>query len=184
MRRLVASPSFWIAVVLLAANGAAWAYALAPEGSAVTTAAVLEPQIAEVRQKLIDGGHSGEAFSIELTDREAAETIAWYLSRHPNVPFHEPQVFIRPDGITARGVAVVAGLRVGVSGRARIALDDGVPIVTVADLDVAGIGVPGLIRDRIQAELDAQFRLARDWPVRIDTLSLQEGQVLVSGEIR
>jgi hypothetical protein len=177
-------PSFWIALVLLIANGVAWAHVLAPEGPTVVVEPRLEPDIGVLRQKLIEGGHSGQPFRVEVTDQEAAETIAWYLSNHPNIPFREPQVTIWPSGISAQGVAEIAGLRVGLTGRAAIELTDGVPLVTLADLDVAGIAVPGFVKDRIQAEIDAQFGLAQDLPLIIDEIVLEEGRATVEGVIR
>jgi hypothetical protein len=184
MKRMITSFNFWIALALLLANGAAWAYALAPDGPAVKVEPRLEPQLAELRARLIEGGHSGEPFSLEVTDQEAAETIAWYLARHPNVPFRDPQVSIRPNGISARGVAEIAGLRVGLSGRARIELHQGRPAISVAELDVAGVGVPGFVRSRIQAEIDAQFKMAQNLPVVIEEFSLEEGRAVVRGTIR
>ena len=184
VKKTVGSLSFWFALILLLANGLAWAYALAPEGPAVAVEPRLAPSVADLRQKLIDGGHSGEPFTLEITDQEAAETIAWYLSNHPDIPFGEPQVFIQPDGISATGTAEIAGLRVGLTGRVNIELRDGVPLVTLQDLDVAGVAVPGLVRDRIQAEIDAQFARALDLPLIIDELILETGKATVRGTIR
>lgn len=184
VKRTLTNLNFWIALTLLVANGVAWAYALAPEGPAVEVQPRLEPDIADLRDRLIAGGHSGELFRLEVTDQEAAETIAWYLSRHPGIPFREPQVSITPEGISARGVAEIAGLRVGLTGRAGIELREGVPYVTLEDLDVAGVAVPGFVQDRIQAEIDAQFGLAQDLPLVIDELQLEEGQAIVQGTIR
>jgi hypothetical protein len=184
IKRTLTSLNFWIALALLVANGVAWAYALTPEGPAVTVEPRLEPDIAELRQRLIEGGHSGEPFVIEITDQEAAETIAWYLQRYPRIPFGEPQVFIRPDGVLAKGVAEIAGLRVGLTGEAHIELRDGVPIVTLGDLAVAGVGVPGFVRDRIQQEIDDQFALAQTLPLIMDEPVLKEGRATVQGTIR
>jgi hypothetical protein len=184
IKRALTSLSFWFALVLLLANGAMWAYALAPEGPAIKIEPRLEPDLADLRDRLREGGHSGEPFILEITDQEAAETIAWYLEPRPNVPFAEPQVFITPQGVSAKGVAEVAGLRVGVSGRAVIVLEDGVPTVTLADLDVAGVAVPGFVRNTIQSEIDAQFALAQNLPVIIDELMLEEGKATVRGTIR
>ena len=183
-KRALNNPSFWIALVLLMANGLAWAYALAPQGAVVVVEPRLEPDLGDLRQRLIEGGHSGEPFYIEITDQEAAETIAWYLDRHPKIPFRDPQVFIEPDGIAAQGAAQIAGLRVGLSGKAYIELLDGVPTVQLGDLDVGGIAVPGVVQDRIQAEIDAQFSLAQDLPLIIDGLVLEEGIATVRGTIR
>ncbi len=183
-KRTLTNPSFWFALLLLLANGAMWAYALAPEGPAVQVEPRLEPDLADLRQRLIEGGHSGEPFTLEVTDREAAEIIAWYLERHPNIPFGQPQVFITPRGITAEGVAEVAGLRVGLRGRAVIVLEDGVPHVTLADLDVGGVAVPGFVRDTIQSQIDAQFALAENLPIIVDELVLEEDMATVRGTIR
>jgi hypothetical protein len=183
MKRTLASLNFWIALALLVANGVAWVYALVPEGAAVTVEPRLEPDIAALREKLAEGGHSGEPFTVEITDQEAAETIAWYVDRNPSIPFRQPQVFIRPDGITAKGVAEIAGLRVGLTGEAHIELEDGVPIITLGDLDVAGVAVPGFVRDRIQDELDKQFAMTQDLPVLIDELVLEEGWGTIRGTI-
>jgi hypothetical protein len=184
VKKTVGSPSFWFALILLLANGLAWTYALAPEGPTVTVEPRLESDLAALREKLIEGGHSGEPFTMEITDQEAAETIAWYLSNHPDIPFGEPQVSIRPDGILAKGTAEIAGLRVGLTGRAGIELREGVPYVTLEDLDVAGVAVPGFVQERIQAEIDAQFSLAQDLPLAIDELHLEEGQATMQGTIR
>lgn len=174
----------WFALLLLLANGAAWVQALAPEGPALTVEPRLEPGLADLRQRLIEGGHSGESFALEVTDREAAETIAWYLARHPRIPFDQPQVSITPDGIAARGMAEIAGLRVGLSGKARIVLHDGVPEVTLVHLDVAGLALPSFVQQRIQAEIDAQFALAQDLPVAIEEFALSEGKAVVRGWVR
>ncbi|MGD8627340.1 MAG: hypothetical protein PVJ34_22600 [Anaerolineae bacterium] len=184
IKRALTSVNFWIALILLAANGAAWAYALAPEGPAAQVEARLAPDLADLRRRLGEGGHGGEAYVVEVTDQEVAETIAWYLKSRPRIPFGEPQVTIDPGGIQARGVAQVAGLRVRLAGRAQIALREGVPYVSLADLDVAGVAVPGFVQDRIQAEIDAQFALARDLPIVIDELVLAEGRATVRGTIR
>lgn len=182
-RKTLKNPSFWFALLLLLANGVAWAYALAPSGPTVVVEPRLEPGIAELRQKLLEGGHGGEPFALEVTDQEAAETIAWYLARHPRIPFHEPQVFIDAKGAEAKGVAEIAGLRVGLMGRAAIELRDGVPIVTLEDLDVAGVAVPVFVQDRIQAEIDAQFSLAQNLPLIIEEVVLEKGKATVRGRI-
>lgn len=184
VKRMLTSPSFWLALALLVANGVAWSYALAPEGPAVVVEPRLAPGIASLQGLLAEGGHSGEPFNLEVTDLEAAETIAWYLSRNPRIPFRDPQVSITPGGVSAKGVAEIAGLSVGLTGWAAIQLRDGVPLVTLEQLDVAGVAVPGFVQDRIQAEVDSQFSLAQDLPLIIDEVVLEEGRATVRGTIR
>jgi len=184
VKRTLKSPNLWFALLLLLVNGAAWAHALAPQGPVIAVEPRLEADVATLREQLIEGGHSGEPFRVEVTNQEAAETVAWYLERHPSIPFGEPQVFITPGGILASGVAQIAGLRVGLTGRAGVELRDGVPYVTLVDLDVAGVVVPGFVQARIQDEIDAQFALAQDLPVQIDEWLLEEGKATVQGTIR
>jgi hypothetical protein len=187
MHKIVAvlkSPGFWILTLLLIANGIAWASALAP-GEARVVEPRLEPDLAALRERLAEGGHSGEPFTVVVTNQEAEETIAWYLVGHPRVPFANPRVEIHADVIEAWGEAHVAGLRVGLHGRARIVLQDGVPVVTVEDLGMAGLSVPGFVRQRIQQEVDAQFDLSgRELPVILSRFELTEGQAVVEGTIR
>jgi len=83
-----------------------------------------------------------------------------------------------------RGEAHLAGLPMGLEGRANIVLRDGVPITTVEHLGMAGVSIPNFVRHRVQAEIDQQLALAHDLPVVIETFELQEGQVTVSGTIR
>jgi hypothetical protein len=184
MKKTLGSPNLWFALLLLLANGAAWAHALSPQGPTMVVQPRLEPDLATLRERLIEGGHSGEPFRVEVTDQEAAETVAWYLERHPSIPFSEPQVFITPGEIQARGVAQIAGLRVGLTGTAQLQLRDGVPYITLVDLNVAGVAVPGFVQARIQDEIDAQFALTQDLPVQIDEWLPEERKATVRGTIR
>ena len=176
--------SWWFAAVLLLVNGVAWAYALAPGGAVVTVEPQLAPDLADLRARLSEGGHGGESFRVEVTDEEAAQTIAWYLSNHPRIPFRSPQVSMIPGDISATGVAEIAGLRVPLRGNARVVLHAGVPEVTLVDLDVGGVAIPAFVRARIQSEIDAQFALAHNLPVSIERFDLKEGKAIVEGVIR
>ena len=176
--------NLWIVVALLAANGLAWALTLTARGPAHVVEPKLDPDLADLRERLIEGTHHGESFEATITNLEAEQTITWYLERHPNVPFRYPRVAIHPDGIEVWGEAHVAGLRVGLEGRADIVLRDGVPVTTVEHLGMAGVSVPDFVRRRIQAEIDKQLALAHNLPVVIETFELQEGQVTANGTIR
>lgn len=184
LTRSLRNLNLWIVVVLLGANGLAWALTFTARGPAHVVEPKLDPDLADLRERLIEGTHHGEPFEATITNLEAEQTITWYLERHPNVPFRYPRVAIHPDGIEVWGEAHVAGLRVGLEGRANIVLRDGVPITTVEHLGMAGVSIPSFVRRRIQAEVDKQLALAHDLPVIIETFELQEGQVAASGTIR
>jgi len=184
LSRSLRNLNLWIVVALLAANGLAWALTFTARRPAHVVEPKLDPDLADLRERLIEGTHHGEPFEATITNLEAEQTITWYLERHPNVPFRYPRVAIHPNGIEVWGEAHVAGLRVGLEGRANIVLRDGVPITTVEHLGLAGVSIPNFVRRRIQAEIDQQLALAHDLPVIIETFELQEGQVTMSGTIR
>ena len=184
LTRSLRNLNLWIVVALLAANGLAWALTFTARAPAYVVEPKLDPDLADLRERLIEGTHHGESFEATVTNLEAEQTITWYLERHPNVPFRYPRVAIHPDGIEVWGEAHVAGLRVGLEGRANIVLRDGVPITTVEHLGMAGVSIPNFVRRRIQAEIDKQLALAHDLPVILETFELQEGQVTANGTIR
>lgn len=187
MRKIIVAlkrPSLWFLLLLLIGNGVAWASAMAP-GEARFIEPRLEPDLAALRERLIEGGHSGEPFNAVVTNQEAEETIVWYLKRHPHIPFANPRVEIHQDTIEAWGEANVAGLRIGLHGRARIVLQGGMPVVALEDLGMAGLSVPGFVRRRIQQEVDAQFDLdPATFPVLISRFELTEGTAILEGTIR
>jgi hypothetical protein len=114
----------------------------------------------------------------------AAEAVAWFLERHPEVPFSHPQVEIDPDGVTGRGLAHVFGLRTPVHGRVNILLRDGKPLVIIQEIGVAGATLPDAVMSAIQAEVEQQFNAAQSLPVEIHLLELGQGAITVQGEYR
>lgn len=189
MRKLVHDSlrmiNLWIALVLLAANGLAWATALAPSGPTYTAEPVLEPGLADLRSRLREGGHSGERFELIVTDQEAAESVAWFISIHPEIPFRHPRIAFHPNEIEAWGEAHALGLRLSIHGRSTMVLEDGIPVVTLTDLDVAGAPVPAFVLEAIQDAVYEQVDLSnRRLPVAFETLNLKEGEAVASGTIR
>jgi len=182
-RTLVAHRNLWIGLALLLANGLAWLGA----GSASLPPQAeprLDPQIADIREKLWSGEHKGEAFKIVVTEQMATDAIAWFLVRHPEVPFSHPQVEIEPGGVTGRGLAHVFGLRTPVYGRANILLRDGKPVVVVQEIGVAGVAVPAALTAAIQAELEKQLGASQSLPVDLDRLELGPDTITVEGVYR
>ncbi len=185
MRRLLRSPHLYIALALIAANALAWGAALRPTGPLYQAQPVLESDLADLRQRLIEGGHSGETFTLHITDQEGAETIAWFLDRHPEVPFRYPRIAFHPGEIEAWGVATVLGLRLSIHGRATMHLADGVPIVRLTELGVAGAPVPGFVLQAIQDAVYQQVDLTnRPLPVVFTSLEIREGEMVAEGVIR
>lgn len=185
MRRALRSPHLYVALVLTVAAVLAWGSALRPAGPLYQAQPVLESDLADLRNRLIEGGHSGERFELRITDQEAAETIAWFLDRHPEVPFRHPRIAFHPGEIEAWGVATVLGLEVSIHGRATMHLEDGVPIVRLTELGVAGAPVPGFVLRAIQDAVYQQVDLSnRPLPVVFTALEIREGEMWAEGVIR
>jgi hypothetical protein len=118
---------------------------------------------------------------VTLTKLEAEQTITWYLKRYPQIPFAHPHVEITPDYVFGEGDAFVAGLRVHVSGKARVTLANGLPVVKILDLSLP---LPGPIRQAIEDEIQVQLRRAELLPVRFTEAQWGDGVVVVKGVIR
>ena len=158
---------------------------LAASGPAYVTEPVLEPDMANLRLRLRDGGHSGERFTLNVTGQEAAESIAWFLGNHPEIPFQRPRVEFHPDVVKAWGEVEVLGLRLSIHGQATMVLENGIPIVTLTDISVAGAPVPGFVLAAVQDAVYEQVDLSnRELPVIFETLELREGEAVASGTIR
>lgn len=185
MHRALRSPHLYIALILTVANILAWTVALRPAIPLYQAQPILEPDLADLRARLIEGGHSGETFELHITDREAADTIAWFLDRHSEVPFRDPQIAFHPGEIEAWGVATVLGLRLSIHGRATMRLEDGIPIVHLTQLGVAGAPVPGFVLQAIQDAVYRQVDLSnRPLPVAFTSLEIREGEMVATGVIR
>jgi hypothetical protein len=171
--------NLWIALALLAANGLSWATALEPSGPVYTADPVLEPSLDDLRTRLREGGHSGERFEFSVTGQGVAESIAWFLSIHPEIPFRRPRIEFHPDEVE------VLGLRLSIHGRATMVLENGIPVVTLTDIRVAGAPVPGFVLQAVQDAVYEQVDLSnRQLPVIFETLELREGEAVASGMIR
>lgn len=178
------SRNFWIAIGLLVSNALAWLGA-PPGWELIEVEPRLAPQIDVLRARAELGEASGESFHIVVTNQEIAETIAWFLDRHPEIPFSHPWVEIDPNGVTGRGLAHVLGLRTPVQGRVSVALRDGVPVFDVEELGVAGMMAPGPVLSAIRRELEARLDFEPDsLAVEITRLELGEGTMTLEGVIR
>lgn len=183
MRRFYRARNLWIALALLVANGLAW-LSVRPAHSLPEVAPRLHPEIAAIREKVWSGEAGGETFRIVITDQMASEAVAWFLETHPSAPFSHPQVHFSPDGVTGEGLAHVLGMRIYASGRGTMVLEDGIPVVRIEEMGVAGARVPGALLDVVVAEAQAQFDLAANLPMRFTRLEMGEGTLLVEGVYR
>ena len=177
LRRL----NVWAGAVLIAANLYAWAGVILAAPEPYIVEPVRDPEIVQLLDYIRSGKHSGETWQVTLTEREAEETIAWYLERYPQIPFVHPRVRITPDYVQGEGDATLAGLRVHVSARASITLDKGLPVVRILHLSLP---LPPPIRRALEDELESQIRRAEVLPVRFHEAEWGEGVVVVRGVIR
>lgn len=173
--------NLWIALLLLLANGVAW-FSIAGRVDWPVVEPVLHPEIAEIRTHWQARDAVGESFQVVVTDQMAAETIAWFMGKRPNLPVSQPLVEIHPDGVVGGALVNVMGLRTPVTGRARIWLANGKPDGVVEAVHVAGTAAP----DFILAAVDnaKSFYDALSFPIEITRLELREGEVLIEGVYR
>jgi hypothetical protein len=189
MRRFIHSLlrpiNLWIALALLVANGLAWTTAMEPSGPVYAVEPVLEPSLDDLRTRLWEGTHHGEQFELSVTDQEAAESIAWFLSNHPEIPFRHPRIAFHSGEVEAWGEVDVLGLQLSIHGRSTMVLKNNIPVVTLTDVEVAGAPVPDFVLQAIQDAVYEQVDLSnRELPVIFETLELWENEAVASGTIR
>ena len=172
--------NLWIAVALVAANLYTWAGVLLAAPPYVVDA-VRDQEVVVLLNRIGEGGHSGESWEVTLTELEAEQTITWYLTRYPQIPFAHPRVRITPDYVAGEGDATIGGLRVHVGGKARVTLADGLPVIQILDLSLP---VPGPLRQAIEDEIQVQLQKAQGLPVRFTSAEWYDGKVVVQGTIR
>jgi hypothetical protein len=174
-------PSPMIALLLIVGNLFAWARLASTASPPYVVPAVRDAEVASLLDYIRSGEHSGETWTINLTELEAEQTITWYLKRWPQIPFAHPQLEIRPDYLVGEGDVTLAGLRVHVRGKGRITLEDGLPMVEILQLSIP---LPRPLREALERELRSQIRRADELPVRFTSAEWGDGEVTVQGFIR
>ncbi|MBN2006553.1 MAG: hypothetical protein JXA21_24590 [Anaerolineae bacterium] len=182
MMKRLKNLNLWIACVFVVTNLFAWAGMVSSAKPPYVVDPIRDEEVVQLLDYINSGSHSGETWTVHLTELEAEQTIAWYLQRYPQIPFAHPHVEITPDYVSGEGDAVIAGLRVHVGGTARVTLDaEGLPRVEILDLTIP---VPRPIREGLEREIQAQLRRADLLPVRFTSAEWSDGEVVVSGVIR
>ncbi len=173
--------NWWIAIGLILANLFTWARVLTAVTNPHVVDPVVDPEVRALLDYIASGHHSGETWQVTLTELEAEQTITWYLKRYPQIPFAYPEVHIKPDSVSGEGDVIITGLHFHVSGKARVTLKDGLPVVDILDLNLP---LPGSMKQAIEDEIQVQLRRAELLPVRFTSPEWGDGVVVVSGVIR
>lgn len=145
----------------------------------------LSPQLQQLLERLRAGTHHGETYELTLTNRELAEAIVWYLQRHPGLPFANPQVSIEPDAIDARVETKLGKTSFPLSGRGAVLVQDGIPRVTVEQLEIGKADLPEFILFQMEDQLNQNLAVREgNLPLILEQVELGEGQLTVRGKIR
>ena len=180
-RIFISRQNLWIATALIAANLFTCTTVLFAATAPYVVDPIRDPEIVTLLDYIRSEDRSEEQWEVTLTELEAEQTITWYLQRYPQIPFAHPQVEITSDYVAGEGDATIAGLRVHVGGKARITLENGLPVVDILELSLP---VPGPIREAIESEIQRQLQRAELLPVRFTEAEWREGEVVVRGFIR
>jgi len=185
MMKKLRQPNLWMITILLSANLVACLFLVMlapPEYSCPIAEPKRDAEVVQLLDYIRSGeDRSGETWTVTLSEQEAEETITWYLTRYPQIPFAHPCLTITPDYISGEGDATIAGLRVHVGMTVQITLQDGLPIVDILNLTLP---IPNAIREGLEAELQRQLQRAEELPVRFISAEWREGEVTVQGYIR
>lgn len=167
--------------VVILANLYTWASLLSTLTQPHLVDPIMDPEVRSLLDYIHSGEHSGETWTVTLTELEAEQTITYYLNRYPQIPFAYPQVKISPDSVSGEGDVILTGLHIHVKGEARVTLKDGLPVVEILDLSLP---LPVSIKKTIEQEMQVQLRRAEYLPVRFTSAEWGHGMVVVKGIIR
>jgi hypothetical protein len=173
--------NLWVAIGLIVANLFTWARVLTAAANPHVVDPVVDPEVRALLDYIASGDHSGETWQVTLTELEAEQTITWYLNKYPQIPFAYPEIHIKPDSISGEGDVIITGLHFHVSGKARVTLKDGLPVVEILDLNLP---LPASMKRAIEDEIQVQLRRAELLPVRFTSAEWGDGVVVVRGVIR
>lgn len=171
----------WIAVGLILLNVYAWVVTIQAAFKPYVVDPIRDPEVVELLDYIRSGEHSGEAWEVNLTELEAEQTITWYLDKYPQIPFEHPNITITPDYVGGEGDVTVTGIRIHVSGKATVTLEDGLPVVKILEMNLP---LPASIRNAIEREIQVQLKRADLLPVRFTSAEWGDGAVVVKGVIR
>ncbi len=173
--------NIWIALGLIFANLFTWGQILLAAVNPHVVEPIKDPEVQALLDYIRSGDHSGESWEVTLTELEAEQTITWYLTRYPQIPFAYPEIHITPDSVAGEGDVIITGLHFHVSGEARVTLEDGLPVVEILDLSLP---LPGSMKETIEQEIQKQLKRAELLPVRFTSAEWDDGVVVVRGIIR
>ena len=181
MAALKPRPNLLIGLAVILANLFFWARILTALTQPHIVDPVMHPEVKQLLEYIHSGEHSGETWEITMTELQAEQTITWYLKKYPQIPFAYPEVHLTPDYVGGEGDVLITGLRLHVSGQARITLKDGLPVVEILSLNLP---LPPAMREAIEREIAIQLRRAELLPVRFTSAEWSDGVVVVKGVIR
>lgn len=181
MAALKQRPNLLIGLALILTNLFFWGRLLTALTQPYMVEPVMHPEVQQLLEYISSGEHSGETWEITMTELQAEQTITWYLNKYPQIPFAYPNVEITPDYVGGEGDVLLSGLRLHVSGRARVTLKDGLPVVEILSLNLP---LPPAMREAIEREIAVQLRRAELLPVRFTSAEWGDGVVVVKGVIR
>jgi hypothetical protein len=173
--------NLFIGITVVLANLYAWAGLLTAITDPHVVAPAMDPEVRALLDYIHSGEHSGEQWTVTMSELEAEQTITYYLNRYPQIPFAYPQVEISSDSIAGEGDVLLTGLHIHVSGEAWVTLKDGLPVVEILDLSLP---LPDSIREAIEQEIQVQLQRAEYLPVRFTSAKWGDGVVIVQGVIR
>ncbi|PKO23409.1 MAG: hypothetical protein CVU38_04260 [Chloroflexi bacterium HGW-Chloroflexi-1] len=173
--------NLWIAIGLIFVNLFTWAKVLLALTQPYVVGPIRNPEIVELLAYIASGAHSGEKWEVTLTELEAEQTITWYLQKYPQIPFAHPRIKITPDYVDGEGDVLITGLRIHVSGKARVTLIDDLPVMEILDLNLP---LPRSMSESIEKVIQVQLRRAELLPVRFTSAEWGDGVVVVRGVIR
>lgn len=123
-------------------------------------------------------------FRVVFTEREIEQQIERYLAQQPEASYRNVTVTLRPGDAVVSGQVNVSGLWVDATIHADVTARDGKPVVTITQVNLGPIPLPGRVKDDLTKAIADTLVEAEHLPFRFTAITLGTGRITVQGVTR
>lgn len=151
----------------------------ADTNAAVTAKRKLDAAI-RTAQAAPPGSH--RPVTVTLTEAEVNAIAAPELANDPQFPLQQPTVHVLPGRLVVDGQAALGPATVPVAVTGTVAVQGGVPTLTIAGVQASGITAPQSMVKQLSDQLATSLRLTpADLPITVQQVTLADRSLTIAG---
>lgn len=154
----------------------------APTADANAAATAKRKLDAAIRAAQAAPAGSHRPITLTLTEAEVNALAAPELASDPQFPLQQASVHILPGRLVVDGQAALGPATVPVAVTGTVAVQGGVPTLTVSGVQASGISAPQSMVNQLSDQLAASLRLTpADLPITVQRVTLADHALTITG---